>query len=57
MLSKEQLEKVKKKIKEIYNMNRLPTDQEVEAEIVNLQRRDKLGVMDDRHEAIFAMLK
>lgn len=56
-LDKKQMKEVKKRIKEMYSMDRLPTDQEMDAELVNLDRRKKLGAMDYRYEHLNAMLE
>jgi len=53
-LSSKQMAKAKRVVKKHYGMSRLPSEDEVMAEIRNVQRKHKQGSLDDRGEMLMA---
>jgi hypothetical protein len=51
------LDQMKKVIRQHYQMNRLPTDQEVNDEVKNLLRRDANMSLHDSELALFVALR
>ncbi len=47
---------MKRAVRRHYGLNRPITDEELDAEVVNLRRKDARGTLDDRQEALFIAL-
>lgn len=57
VLSKQQMAKAQRAVKKHYGLSRLPTEDEVKAEIVSIQRKSARGSLDDRGEMLKAGLE
>ncbi|MCK5614905.1 hypothetical protein KAR91_74270 [Candidatus Pacearchaeota archaeon] len=55
-MTTKQREYARKVIKKHYRLNRQPTDTEIDAEIINLQRKAKFGGLVDSQERLAAQL-